>query len=139
MKEPVITPIWTARDCVVWSFQIGTTSLFLIEPHPYKVVYKCLWGPDNQTHKHNDIGGFMHHPLSVPCEPRARIVTLPGVLVHLKNLHGIVYAPWCITLKVLVVHNAANGAQMWRSTRVLVHLRANFWPIQNFLKRNDGN
>ena len=26
---------------------------------------------------------------------------------------------------------------MWRSARVLVHLRANFWPILNFLECND--
>ena len=28
---------------------------------------------------------------------------------------------------------------MWRSVRVLVHLRANFWPILNFLERNTSH
>ncbi len=41
-------------------------------PIYHKVVHKCSsGGQDRQTY----IGGFMHHPLSVPCESRAHVVT----------------------------------------------------------------
>ena len=60
------------------------------------------------------------------------------VLPEFPN-HSVAPEPDTFCLGIAIVGVFILISYLWRSARVLVHLRANFWPILIFVECNDGN